>query len=32
LLLLKPKEQAVLDEKGLRIENGAVAMPGPGMS
>jgi hypothetical protein len=32
LLLLKPKEQAMVDEKGLRIENGAVAMPGPGMS
>jgi hypothetical protein len=31
LLLLKPGEQAVLDEKGLRIENGAPAMPAPGM-
>lgn len=32
LLLLKPKEEAVLDGKGLRIESAAVAMPGPGMS
>jgi len=32
LLLLKPGEQAVLDEKGLRIENGAPAMPAPGMN
>jgi hypothetical protein len=32
LLLLKPGEQAVLNEKGLRIENGAPAMPAPDMN
>ncbi len=32
LLLLKPKEEAVLDDKGLRIENGAMAVPAPSLS
>lgn len=32
LLLLKPKEEAVLDEKGLRIESAAMAVPAPGLS
>jgi len=32
LILLKPGEQALLDEKGLRIENGAPAMPAPAMN
>jgi hypothetical protein len=32
LLLLKPGEQAVLSEKGLRIENGAPALPAPEMN
>lgn len=32
LLLLKPNEQAALDEKGLRIENGAMAVPAPSLS
>lgn len=32
LLLLKPKEQAVLDEKGLRVEAATVAMAEPAMS
>ncbi len=32
LLLLKPGEQALLDEKGLRIENRAPAIPAPAMS
>jgi hypothetical protein len=32
LLLLKPKEEAVLDEKGLRIESAPVAIPVPGMA
>ena len=32
LLLLKPGEQAILNEKGLRIENGAPAMPAPDMN
>ena len=32
LLLLKPGEQAALDEKGLRIENSAPALPAPAMS
>jgi hypothetical protein len=32
LLLLKPGEQAVLNEKGLRIENGAPALPAPEMN
>ena len=31
LLLLKPKEQPVLDEKGLRIENEALAVPAPSL-
>ena len=32
LLLLKPGEQAMLDEKGLRLQNEAPAMPAPAMS
>ena len=32
LLLLKPKEEAVLDEKGLRIGSAAMAVPAPGLS
>ncbi len=32
LLLLKPKEEAVLDEKGLRIESAAMAIPSPSLS
>lgn len=32
LLLLKPKEKAVLDDKGLRIETAAPTAPSPAMS